>query len=646
MMLKKNNSKIYDQSNIQHQTENIRIVVIFGDRTFTFILTSSLREEFKVEDLHEKCCTHWDIQRTSYKNYRICQKNLVFDKKELLINIYKLLFEGMIEMSFFLIHSSIVSQENFKIDDIYTAVKKDGNHGFNDELVNFIRTTNNNKILQNPAGMDKSLLNNIINKQDSPYDEYYVTEFDAYLNQYFIFEKFEEFVLGNYELEAKLKAEEQKVEEYFTKKWEREEEQRKIELVDEEEDFQKEREKRQLLDLEERKRRDLREYRKNYHKLYRKMPDIRVTLYQLFLFRFKNFLLLVFYITFYIHLLGDSTFENENNDFILDINNVLEGSFLNNKLYERFFLNEDDMSDMTKFKIKSKRDLSLFIGFILNNIIAKNNENIKINAFDVINRYGYNIINSIKVHSKFVQFANPSENQMSINAQMFDEQYPILEDLNLINELTNDFDLQINDLIDAKMFTLSNLKQIFPFLKKNLTNDSDFIYSYNYNDTDPVSAEVYSYTSKGYDFFLILNDISKAAFDRFSQNLIKFYFSELNLKFLTMSINLYHPVINSLIRLDLNIEFLSIGYVSSSYEIHIVTYKNDNNEVLTLMDFRNIYMILFSLNFMFEIIFCVFIEKKLPEDPNLINRTKLKYDAVCIFLYIFYYSQKYLTLRT
>jgi len=635
------------------QTSTIKIQVLYGQKKYNFNLSEDLKPVYKVKDLKKKCCEYWGYPNESIRNLHLTHQMLVYSTDELLYNIYISVFEGISDMSFSLhLHHVENINKYFLVKDInlnnnrsisrMMQNNKDLNKNNTDYFAtedefDFLKSSQiyNSKHKNTNFPSSKSINNNDPNNNYLLYNEGsgYASEFNYYLDEVLINEKASEFVLGNDELAARLKQEEKRISAEFEKNLGRKRQQEKEDGYDEDEEEKAERLKMEFYDKAEEIERGLESYKFRYYSSLRKLSEIIVTQYGLFLFRLRNFATLIFYVIFIFFLFSESNLQDAENSFIIEIGEVIKKRIFANKFYSNFLTlqiyNSDEFTP--NFFIESKRDFNMFFRFVLNNILSKNNSTIdKISSYDDVDKNGYNLVNTVKFTAKYGQLnLRPRD---TLDQNFFSGLYPISDEISEVNDITSNFDLKISDLLNNKIIQEKDVKRIFPNINTE-TNGKKLAYSFNEPEL-LMERVLRSYSKNGYQFYLNFKNFEAYKYDYFSGQIIRYIISKPNFKYLKMSMSFYNPALNSMININLIIEVLSVGFFASSLDLIVINIPNNSTSFFYIFSFSKLYAIFFLFNFLLKLLFCVFAEKRIKSDKTLISRKLLLYDFVCILLYI------------
>jgi len=669
----------------------IEIKILFNTKIYIFHLSEDLKPVFKIKDLKQKCCNYWEIPSNIQKNFHITNQILVFNKNELLINIYKSVFEGIIEMTLELEYTeTYLNKDKYNNGEVKNKNTPNNYHHYlltssseneSDFLKNKqISTTdyNHSNVLSGSGAASKQIKKTPQknhNKSSDPstgidLDRILVAELGLYVDEVLIQEKALEFILGNEELEARRKQEQMRLEKEFEKEMAHKRQQEKEDGYDEDEEEKKEREKMEKYKKADEIERGLESYTFRYYSSSRKMKEIIVTQHDLFLLRLRSLGWLLLYVMFICFLFQESQMQSANNAILIEISEVVKKRIFVSEYYKNFVVSQIDFQeDLTpNFLFDSKRDFNIFFGFVLNNIISKNSadaagtgssgntENTgnteKIGSFSALDKYGYNLVNTVRFTTKYAQLGLRPED--AIDKKFFSGLFPITEEVSEVNEITSNFDLKISDLLSKKIIEEKNLKRIFPevvttnanaFTNSTSAKDTENIkIAYNLADSEPdVERVVRSYSENGYQFYLILDNFKAQNYDTFSRQIMQYMISKPNFKYLKMMISFYNPVMNSMISLNLVIEVLSIGFFASSFDLNVINIPNDSGGFYSVISFTKLYATCFLVFFLLKLFFCIFAEKRIKSDKTLISREKLVYDFVCIFVYILYVTLENVT---
>ncbi len=363
-----------------------------------------------------------------------------------------------------------------------------------------------------------------------------------------------------------------------------------------------------------------------------------ITPYNIFMFRLKNFIFLMFYIIFLFQFFLDSRIGNAQIDFLTESNNRIRQSFFLNNNFKNFFKKKDLFSVTENDLINDKRDLNFYLLFVLNNIVKRSHDNkdFSIGKFDQDEKNGFNIINSIKFTFKYTNFQEQTDDSRKISEKIYKEDnYPILKEFNDINEKNSYQKVKIKYLLDNPQYNFSRFKnKMFSIYTYDEAKNEERIYYEPSNDPTYFQGEIGDYRSQGINFYLNFKDLSRYEYDLIISELNKALLFLDNNAYLQMSINFYNPVFNIFIKIDFISEFSILGYNLNTAQINILDIAVSKSILNNLFTYSIIYCIIFVSKHFLNFIFWKFLEKKDPNDPDLINRNVFLWDTICVIVLI------------
>lgn len=605
------NSTELDNKIISHLQKNaleMSIEVIYLEKRVNFTIGNELKIGFTFHNLKIKCCEYWNIPEQSAFNYHIMNLGEIFNGQDKVYEIIRQAEESQVKLSFEMIDKKIILENINKL-------KQQDNKQL-DEFKNIEKLKENSQ--GNSVEKEKAFLNDI----------------DYYEREASIWELTKEFFFGNKQFKERLAEEENKFENEFKKILEKRRKKESNDGYEETPEEKKEREREERQEKREMHKERIDNFKQRFYKK-RKLEPLIITTYDIFLFRFKSFANFILYIMFLYYFFKDSRIGNSSTDYLTEASNRINSILFENSNYKNF-LRKSKLKDLQPNDlISDKRDLINYIRFILNNLISRKNDDptLSIGNFQSLTDTGFTLLNPIKMTFKLTDF-QVNNSTYSVSSKLFDEKYPVSPEFTTYTEFNSK--IKTNYSLYAQNFPelINKTNKIIP----NYDEDEQTgIGEIKFNlSTKPyiMSGVVASYLTEGFEMCINFDEIDKIAYDSLIAKVTKdIIYLELT-SFIKISLNFYSPSSNILIKVDILVEFSSVGYLSVILHTGSIDISISKDFASNIFSFSNVYSVFFFLSHIWKYLFMKFMEKRDADIPDLIDRTQYLYDTACFTVLI------------
>lgn len=462
----------------------------------------------------------------------------------------------------------------------------------------------------------------------------YTNDFDEFECEQSIWELTKEFFFGNPDLKEKLKDEEVKFENDFRKILEKRRLKEQLDGYDETEEERVLREKDELQEKKETKEERISACKKKFYKR-RKLKPLLLTPFDVFKFRFKSFVSLVLYIIFIFKFFSESQIGNSEIPFLTECYNRITNSFFLNHNFKNF-LHKRDLDGLHPNDLFSdKRDLTNYLIFVMNNIVLRPNDTSvfqmgKYNPFELSNFF---MVNTIKFTFKYASFQHESESSRVISKQLYTQNYPVRREFKERTERNSYQKVDLEHLAKVETFTFKNYtEEMFPDMDE--VDGEERLYYKASTDPSFISGTVTEYKTEGIDFNMNLHYTSRFEYDMLMTQLVHDLLLLDNISYMKMTTNFYNPVFNVFIKVDFVVEFSILGYNITNVQIKILDIAVSESFFDNLFTYSNLYCMLYLLSHIYKFFFMKYMEKKDPDDPDLISRSQFLWDTFCFGMLI------------
>jgi len=598
---------------------NLTIEINYLSKIANFTISKEAKANFTFENLRTMCCEYWNIPESNFKDFFIKTNKEIFHHEDIVFLIVKNATENSFKHNFELIDKKYILENKTKI-------------------MEYFANNNNKDEFEDIDLIEKGT------KKASGEIRFYANDFDELEREESVWELFKEFWFGNKELNKKVKDEEGNFEVDFRNLIEKRRAKEKVDQIDESEEERIQKEKDELEEKkqigEERKKILIQKFYKR-----RKLKPLIITPYDIFVFRVKCFISLIFYIYFLYSIFNEARTGNTDILFLGSCyNRIKDLIFLNGNF--KYFVHKRNLLYIQPDEINCDfRDMTNYLIFVMNNVIVRDSDSylFKLGKYTPNEMNNFFMIQSVRFTFKYTMFLKDDTSGKLISQKFYDLDYPLTPEYFYMNEKNSYQKVNASYLLDNKNLSLLDYKNKI-FYNFTKSGQDERLYFRPYSNPYINKGQIRNYRTQGFDFYINFNYISRKDYDLLVSQMIKDLMLLDNVSFMKMSINFYHPVFNVYLKIDFMIEFTALGYFYTNLETNImdvalsrVFYKNP-------ISYFNFYCIFFMISHISKFIFFNYMEKKDTDDPDIIDRSAFIWDSICFLTLLISLTYKILTI--